>query len=100
MRVQILKKLAKLVLEGYLFDEAVYQDIKSSSTRPKFLHIGLKFWELLGTKTLARESKTEVKLAILNSLLQDNFIKVFVRGLSIQNGVLFDTTKEVKASLI
>ena len=88
------------MLEGYLFDEAVYQDIKSSSTRPKFLHIGLKFWELLGTQTLARESKTEVKLAILNSLLQDNFIKVFVRGLSIQNGVLFDTTKEVKASLI
>ena len=61
LRLQLIKKLAKSLLEDYFFSEQVYQAIKSSATRPKFLHIGLKFWELLGTSSIARESKTEVK---------------------------------------
>ena len=48
LRLQQIKKLAKTLFEDHFFNEQVYQAIKSSATRPKFLHIGLKFWELLG----------------------------------------------------
>ena len=48
LRLQMIKKLNKALFEEYFFNEQVYQGIKSSATRPKFLHIGLKFWELLG----------------------------------------------------
>ncbi len=48
LRLQLIKKLATVFFEDHFFNEQVYQAIKSSATRPKFLHIGLKFWELLG----------------------------------------------------
>ena len=44
LRLQLVKKLTKALFENYFFNESVYQGIKSSVTRPKFLHIGLKFW--------------------------------------------------------
>jgi len=75
LRLQEFKRLAKAIFDNHFFDEQVYQSIKSSSTRPKFLHIGLKFW--------ARETKTETKKKVLSMLISDNFLRVFVRGVSI-----------------
>lgn len=100
LRLQQIKKLAKTLFDENFFDENVYLAIKSSATKPKFLHIGLKFWEMLGLQTLARESKTEVKTEILNALVSESFLRVFVRGVSFQKGVLFEAAKEVKTALI
>lgn len=100
LRLQQIRNLCKSLFEDYFFNEQVYQAIKSSTTRPKFLNIGLKFWQLLGLQCMAREEKSETKTAILNCLVSDNFLRVFVRGISIQKGVLFDLCKEIKASLI
>ena len=64
------------------------------------MHIGFKFWQLLGKICIERESKSDMKTAVLNKLLSEQFLRVFVRGISIQKGVLFDLSKEIKASLI
>ena len=66
------------------------------------MHIGLKFWQLIGLETIQREAKsTEARTTILNYLLSsEGFLRVFVRGISIQKGVLFDVCREIKASLI
>ena len=69
LRLQLVKKLTKALFEDYFFNESVYQGIKSSVTRPKFLYIGLKFWQLLGEQIIQRETKSEVKTAILNNLI-------------------------------
>lgn len=100
LRLKMIKNLATSLFADYFFKETVYQGIKSSTARPKFLNIGLKFWQMLGEQTIARETKKEVRTAILNLLISDNFLRVFVRGLSIQKGTLFDISKAVKASLI
>ena len=100
LRQQEILKLSKAIFEEHFFDEEVYHGIKNSSSRPKFLHIGLKFWELVGMQTLARESKVETKRAILNALISEGFLRVFVRGVSFQKGVLFDVANEVKGSLV
>ena len=96
----MIKKLSTSIFEEYFFNEQVYQGIKSSSTRPKFLNIGLKFWQLLGEQSIAREKKQEAKNLILTTLVSDNFLRVFVRGISIQKGALYDISKSVKTSLI
>ena len=83
LRLKLIKQLTKILFEDYFFNDDVYQAIKSSATRPKFLHIGLKFWELLGKETLARETKNETRTAILNALINEHVLRVFVRGLSI-----------------
>jgi len=57
LRLQEIRKLTKVVFEEHFFNEEIYQAIKNSSSRPKFLHIGLKFWELLGLHAISRESK-------------------------------------------
>ena len=99
-RLNLIKKLVKILFENYFFNDDIYQGIKSSSTRPKFLHIGLKFWELLGKETLARESKNEARTTILNALINEYLLRVFVRGLSIQKGMLYEVAKEIKTSII
>ena len=37
---------------------------------------------------------------ILTTIVSDNFLRVFVRGISIQKGALYDISKSVKISLI
>lgn len=49
---------------------------------------------------MARETKIEVSSSILKALLTENFIKVFARSLSIQNGVLFEAARSLKTSVI
>lgn len=100
LRLKLIKQLIETLFDDYFFKDEVYQAIKSSNTRPKFLHIGLKFWELLGQEALARETKSEVSSSIIKALLTENFIKVFARSLSIQNGVLFEAARSLKASII
>ena len=77
------KKIAKTLFDEYLFNEEIYQGIKNSSRRPKFLHIGLKFWELIVQQSMAQETKSEARLQLLNALVNENFLRVLVRGLSI-----------------
>ena len=97
LRLQMIKKLAKILFDDYFFNEQVYQAIKSSTTRPKFLHIGLKFWQLLGLDSISRETKNEVKSGILNCLITENFLRVFVRGMAVQKGKLVEVSKESKS---
>lgn len=48
LRFKMIKSLATSLFEDYFFEETVYHGIKSSTARPKFLNIGLKFWQMLG----------------------------------------------------
>ena len=98
-RVKVIKQLSAEVFEDCFFNETVYSGLKST-TRPKFLHIGLKFWELLGSETVRREVKTEAKTKILQVLLSQGFLRVFVRSLSMQKGVLYEVAQQVKQALI
>ena len=65
LRLKLLNHIIKTLLDDFFFNEEVYAGIKSSSTRPKFLHIGLKFWELIGQEALARESKAQASTSIV-----------------------------------
>jgi len=42
----------------------------------------------------------ETKTEVLNALLSESFLRVFVRSVSFQKGVLYEAASEVKASLI
>ena len=86
-------------VSGPTEDADGYSGLKSG-TRPKFLHIGLKLWELIGTFTLQKEQANEDRTKIIEILLSPSFLRVFVRSLSMQKGVLFEVAKEVKQTLI
>ena len=73
----------------------MYSGLKSA-TRPKFLHIGLKFWELIVSVMSQNEAANEDKTKIIELMLSAGFIRVFVRSLSMQKGVLYDVAKQVK----
>ena len=87
------------MFEDCFFDEVVYSGLKSG-TRPKFLHIGLKFWELIGNFTIQNEQANKDKTKIIEILLSPGFIRVFVKSLSMQKGVLFEVAKQIKSTLI
>ena len=80
-RVAYYKSLAEHVLDGYFFNEAVYASVKSQA-RSKFLNIGLRLWELIGLESGKTEQDGEVRTQILETLLSTDFLRVFVRSLS------------------
>jgi hypothetical protein len=98
-RVKVVKQISEEIFEECFFNETVYSGLKSA-TRPKFLHIGLKFWELLGLETVRREEDDATKTKVLQILLSQGFLRVFVRSLSMQKGVLYEVAKQVKQALI
>lgn len=79
----------KEVFNSYFFNEEYYFTLKSTY-RPKFLHIGLKFWEILCSTLIAGEQTNKIRERLMLTILSVEFIRVFVRSISMQKGVLFD----------
>lgn len=98
-RLKMAVLVAKEVFNSHFFNEEYYFTLKSTY-RPKFLHIGLKFWEVLCTALVNGEEAQKVKERMLHALLSAEFIKVFVRSVSMQKGVLFEVAQSVKNALL
>jgi hypothetical protein len=54
----------KTLFNEHFFNEEYYFTLKSSY-RPKFLHIGLKFWEKMAQMLFSKEEKNSVKEKML-----------------------------------
>lgn len=80
---------------NHFFNEEYYFSLKTTF-RPKFLHIGLKFWETLISEVISRETLPKIRDKMMQSLLSAEFIRVFVRSMSLQKGILFDVATSVK----
>lgn len=89
----------KEVLNGHFFNEEYYFSLKSTY-RPKFLHIGLKFWETLISEVISNETSAKTKTKLIQALLSPEYIRVFVRSMSMQKGILFDVATSVKATML
>ena len=53
-KLRVVQLLMKSVFNSHFFHEEYYFSLKTNY-RPKFLHIGLKFWETLATSLIASE---------------------------------------------
>lgn len=54
-RLRRFKVLAKSYLDSYIFKATVYKPLKGN-VRPKFLHIGLKLWQMIADTTAKNET--------------------------------------------
>ncbi len=80
-KAKLTQTLAKSLLDDHLFNEDVYQDMKSSS-KFKFLHIGFKLWQQTVSSIGTWDTKVKHREALLDSLITPNFIKVLVKNIS------------------
>lgn len=98
--VKVVTSLIHELLNGYLFNEGVYQTLKTS-VRPKCLQIGLNLWNLVCERAI-RDLEDKQKESILKELLSMNFCIVFVRNLQAHKGkgILFDAASAAKNNLL
>lgn len=88
-RVKAVSLLMKVVFNSHFFNDDYYFSLKSNY-RPKFLHVGLKFWESLVTRLITPKETKKTHEKQIQAIMSPEAIKVFVRGMSMQKGILFD----------
>lgn len=87
------------MIEDYLFNEDVYQSLKSS-TKFKFIHIGLCLWKLVIESLAKSDPKSKAREQLADSLLGPNFLKVLVKNISNTKATLHDSVVSVKNVLV
>lgn len=98
-KARLTQTFLKSLLDEHLFNEDVYQEMKSTS-KFKFLHIGLKLWQLTVASVGTWDTKCKHREALLESLITPNFIKVLVKNVSNPKAQLHEEATQVKNSLV
>ena len=71
-----------------------------SVTKFKFLHIGLKYWQLIVDKINSFDTKLQAREKLTEHLVTSNFVKILVKNIQSQKNQLHDQALAVKQSLI
>jgi hypothetical protein len=88
-KAKLCSQLIKGLLEDNVFNEDVYGEMKSTS-KFKFLHIGLSLWELLVKEVQVWDSKGKQRETLVEAFLGPNFIRVLVKNVSNTKAQLHD----------
>jgi len=88
-KARLCSQLIKGLLEDNVFNEDVYGEMKSTS-KFKFLHIGLSLWELLVKEVQVWDSKGKQRETLVDAFLGPNFIRVLVKNVSNTKAQLHD----------
>ena len=98
-KARLTQTLVKGLIDEHLFNEDVYQEMKSTS-KFKYLHIGLKLWQLTVSSISTWDTKLKHRESLLEALVTPNFIKVLVKNKSNPKAQLHDEALQVKNSLV
>ena len=88
-KARLCSLLIKGLLEDNVFNEDVYGEMKSTS-KFKFLHIGLSLWVLLVKEVQVWDSKCKQRETLVDAFLGPNFIRVLVKNVSNTKAQLHD----------
>ena len=80
-QIKISQSFFKSIIEAHLFNDDVYQAMKSSG-KFKFLYIGLNYWKLAVESIQKWDVKLKAREQLLDSIVGPNFLRVLVKNVS------------------
>ncbi|CDW85691.1 dna polymerase v-like [Stylonychia lemnae] len=97
-KTKITQQVIISILEESNFNEDVYSQLRSV-TKFKFLHIGLRFWQMIAQSIMKWDIKHQSREQLLDLLLSQPFMKVLVKNVQNQKNQLHDAAISVKDTL-
>lgn len=99
-RMKLIQTFTQSLLDDHLLNEESYNAITKNSTKFKFIHIGLRLWELVAKKIGEWDSKLKNREQLIDMLVKPNFLKVLVKNTQNVKAHLHEAALQVKQTMI
>eukprot|EP00347_Sterkiella_histriomuscorum_P004007 403362109 len=98
-KAKLMQQLINSVIVEFLFNDEVFAQMKSM-TKFKFLHIGLRFTQLVLQNIQSWDTKQQNREQLLENLIKPNFMKILVKNVSSQKNQLHEAAVSLKDTIV